>query len=49
VLLGGMIFAEKRMANTRNEKDFAEGINTIRASSYSVHMICAWCGSATRV
>jgi hypothetical protein len=49
VLLGGMIFAEKRMANTRNEKDFAEGINSIRASSYSAYMICVWCGSATRV
>jgi hypothetical protein len=49
VLPGAMIFGGTVSANTRNEKDFAKGINSIRARSYSVHMVYGCCGSTTRV
>jgi hypothetical protein len=44
-----MIFGAKLSANTHNEKDFADGINFIRARSYSIHVVYGWCGSTMRV
>jgi hypothetical protein len=40
VLPRAMIFCDKVSANTRHEKDFANGINSIKARSYSVDVVC---------
>jgi hypothetical protein len=42
-----MIFRRKMSANTRNQKDFAEGINSTRARSYSVGVV--WAGRDLQV
>jgi hypothetical protein len=42
-----MIFRRKMSANTRNQKDFAEGINSTRARSYSVDAV--WAGRDLQV
>jgi hypothetical protein len=47
VLPRAMIFCDRKSANTRHEKDFANGINSIKARSYSVDVVCGrdWKGA----
>jgi hypothetical protein len=44
-----MIFCDKVSANTRREKDFAYGINSIKARSYSVDVVCGRDSKGARV
>jgi hypothetical protein len=44
-----MIFCDKVSANTRHEKDFANGINSIKARSYSVDVVCGRDSKGARV
>jgi hypothetical protein len=44
-----MIFCDKVSANTRHEKDFANGINSIKARSYSVDVVCGRAWESARV
>jgi hypothetical protein len=49
VLPRAMIFCDKVSANTRREKDFAYGINSIKARSYSVDVVCGRDSKGARV